>query len=157
MATITYLVGDATKPIGDGNKVICHICNDIGAWGAGFVLAVSKRWKKPKEEYRNWYKSKTNFVLGNNQYVKVEDDIVIANMIGQRGIRNPFNGVPPIRYDAVEKCLEKLAIACEKKNATVHMPRIGCGLAGGTWDEIEKIINRTLIAHNVNVFVYDFE
>ena len=25
------------------------------------------------------------------------------------------------------------------------MPRIGCGLAGGTWDKIEAIINETLL------------
>jgi hypothetical protein len=40
---IQYIAGDATAPIGDGNKIIAHVCNDIGAWGAGFVLAISKR------------------------------------------------------------------------------------------------------------------
>ncbi len=37
------------------------------------------------------------------------------------------------------------------------MPRIGCGLAGGKWEEIEKIIIRTLIHRQVDVYVYDFE
>jgi hypothetical protein len=37
------------------------------------------------------------------------------------------------------------------------MPRIGCGLAGGNWIEIEKIVNRTLIDKNIKVTVYDFE
>ncbi|MEV6001124.1 Appr-1-p processing protein, partial [Streptomyces griseomycini] len=27
-----------------GVKVIAHVCNDIGGWGKGFVLAVSRRW-----------------------------------------------------------------------------------------------------------------
>lgn len=26
---ITYLKGDATQPIGDGCKIIIHICNDM--------------------------------------------------------------------------------------------------------------------------------
>lgn len=28
---ITYLKGDATTPTATGNKIIVHICNDIGA------------------------------------------------------------------------------------------------------------------------------
>jgi hypothetical protein len=39
--------------------------------------------------------------------------------------------------------------------ATVHMPRIGCGLAGGTWDRIGPIVERTLSAKNIGAFVYD--
>jgi O-acetyl-ADP-ribose deacetylase (regulator of RNase III) len=42
---IFYMTGDATAPVGEGQKLIVHVCNDIGAWGAGFVLALSKRWK----------------------------------------------------------------------------------------------------------------
>ncbi len=43
MKEISYLVGDATTPDTQGPKIISHICNDIGAWGKGFVLAISKR------------------------------------------------------------------------------------------------------------------
>ena len=38
MATIHYIKGDATQPQAKGNKVIAHICNDLGGWGKGFVL-----------------------------------------------------------------------------------------------------------------------
>jgi hypothetical protein len=44
MAMIYYAKGDASKPIGAGPKMICHITNNRGGWGAGFVLALSKRW-----------------------------------------------------------------------------------------------------------------
>jgi O-acetyl-ADP-ribose deacetylase (regulator of RNase III) len=50
MQAINYIKGDATAPISKGEKIICHICNDIGGWGKGFVLAISKRWKEPEEE-----------------------------------------------------------------------------------------------------------
>lgn len=49
---IQYITGDATDPTGGGNKIIAHVCNDIGAWGAGFVLAISRRWPQPEAEYR---------------------------------------------------------------------------------------------------------
>lgn len=36
------------------------------------------------------------------------------------------------------------------------MPRIGTGLAGGKWQEIETIVNDTLSAADIAVTVYDF-
>ncbi|MDR4891759.1 MULTISPECIES: macro domain-containing protein [unclassified Chryseobacterium] len=157
MKTIQYLKGDATVPEAKGIKIIAHICNDVGGWGKGFVLAVSRRWEEPEKEYRNWhhFRSKNNFALGEIQLVQVERYIYVANMVGQKGIKTGSKGVP-VRYDAIEKGLEKLANEALELNASVHMPRIGCGLAGGKWEEIEPIIERTLLAKNVEVYVYDF-
>lgn len=158
MKTIQYIKGDATVPQTKGIKIIAHICNDIGGWGKGFVLAVSKRWEAPEKEYRNWhrFRSKNNFALGEIQIIQVEKYIYVANMIGQKGIKTGSNGVP-VRYEAIEKCLETLSNEALSLNASIHMPRIGCGLAGGKWTEIEPIIERTLLNKNVEVFVYDFE
>ena len=153
---IHYIQGDATAPESEGNKVIAHICNDIGGWGKGFVTAISRKWKEPENEYRQWFKSEENFYLGEIQLVKVEDEIWIGNMIGQHKIITNSGGIPPIRYDAVEKCLEKLAEEALQINATIHMPRIGCGLAGGKWEKIEPIIEKTLLKNNLEVYVYDF-
>lgn len=151
-----YIKGDATSPIGEGNKIIVHICNDIGAWGAGFVLALSKKWDAPEKEYREWHKKQTDFELGNVQFVQVEEDLYVANIIGQRDITKK-NSIPPIRYEAVEEGLRKVAGKAKEINASIHMPRIGSGLAGGDWNIIESIIVKTLIDNNVSVTVYDFE
>jgi O-acetyl-ADP-ribose deacetylase (regulator of RNase III) len=161
MKEINYITGDATNPIGNGNKIICHICNDIGLWGKGFVLALSKNWSEPQQQFLNWYKGRSNnsFGLGETHFVKVEkspDEIWIANMIGQHDVKSTPDG-PPIRYQAVESCLEKVHGKALKLNASIHMPRIGCGLAGGNWGKIETIIERTLISHDIQVHVYDFK
>lgn len=132
MKAIQYLQGDATSPQAEGNKVIAHICNDLGGWGKGFVLAVSRRWPEPEADYRKWHseQSQNDFGLGAVQLVQVEPEIWVANMIGQRGLKASKEG-PPIRYDALRRCLEKLAVFASGNGASVHMPRIGCGLAGG--------------------------
>ena len=156
MKNINYLKGDATNPQIGGNKIITHICNDIGGWGKGFVMAISKKWKNPESDYRQWFKTGENFHLGEIQIVQVEKDIWVCNMIGQHKTIKNSKGIPPIRYEDVEKCLEKLANEALKLNASVHMPRIGCGLAGGKWEQIEPIIKRILLEENVEVFVYDF-
>jgi O-acetyl-ADP-ribose deacetylase (regulator of RNase III) len=52
--------------------------------------------------------------------------------------------------------LQKVSDFAKAQNASVHMPRIGCGLAGGTWDQIEPLIIATLINSVISVWVYDF-
>ncbi len=154
--SISYIKGDATNPVSDGNKLIVHVCNDIGKWGKGFVMAISKKWKQPGLEYRQWYKMNNDFLLGNVQFVKVENDIWVANLIGQHKINKDENGNPPIRYDAILTGLEKVSSYAVVNKASVHMPRIGCGLAGGTWDKVEPLIITALTEKNISVTVYDF-
>src|SRR5579871_1164020 len=84
---IRYTTGDATCPISEGNKIIAHVCNDIGGWGKGFVNALSAKWNEPEKKYRAWHRSKQNFELGQVQFVRVENNIWVANMIGQKDIR----------------------------------------------------------------------
>lgn len=152
---IHYLKADATVPQAEGNIVIAHICNDIGAWGKGFVLALSKRWKYPEKQYKQWYKEGEDFALGEVQFVSVEEKIWVANLIGQHNIYRDENGDPPIRYEAVKRGLQIIADFAYEINAKVQMPRIGCGLAGGSWDRIEKLIRQTLLRKNIEVFVCD--
>lgn len=136
---INYIVGDATNPQGPGNKIIAHCCNDIGGWGRGFVVALSKKWKEPEECYRKWYKTgEPNFGLGEVQFVKVEENLQIANIIGQHGVA--FEEGPPIRYEAIRAGMLKLKEKAEQEAASIHIPRIGCKLAGGNWNEIFNIL-----------------
>lgn len=156
MNDIQYIKGDATSPQPSGNKIIVHVCNDIGGWGKGFVMAISKRWKEPEKQYREWFKSKNDFELGNVQFVQVEENLWVANLIGQHKINKDENGEAPIRYNAIEEGLEAVSDFAKTNNASVHMPRIGCGLAGGKWEMIEPIILKTLSDQDIKVVVYDF-
>lgn len=152
---IRYIKGDATSPQGSGKKIIAHICNDIGKWGRGFVLAISKKWKEPENEYLWWwFNISGDFEMGEVQFVDVGNDIVVANMIGQKGIKKEGCN-PPIRYGAVDTCLKRVSEKALEINAEVHMPRIGCGLAGGKWEEIEPLIKKNLLNKGINVHVYD--
>lgn len=157
MTAINYIKGDATLPVGEGNKIIVHVCNDVGGWGRGFVMAISKRWPEPESQYREWHRSQKGFELGEVQFVQVQDDLWVANMIAQRGTRPSKEGVLPIRERAIKQGLEKVKDFAKTHHCSVHMPRIGCGLAGGKWEDIEPIIKIQLVAHEVDTTVYDFE
>jgi O-acetyl-ADP-ribose deacetylase (regulator of RNase III) len=156
MVNLNITQGDATRPTAPGPKILVHVCNDIGGWGKGFVLAISKRWKAPEQAFRAWHQSGADFELGNVQFVQVEEDLWIANLIGQHKIHKDENGNPPIRYDAIRQGLSKIQAKAKELNATVHMPRIGCGLAGGKWEQIQPILEEELLAFGIEVTVYDF-
>ncbi|MEV7889239.1 macro domain-containing protein [Streptomyces sp. NPDC002817] len=156
MSEITYIRGDATTPSVTGVKVIAHVCNDIGGWGKGFVLALSRRWPEPEKEFRAWHRGRAgnDFGLGSVQFVRVEPYVWVANMVGQRGIRTGSKGVP-VRYEAIDAALEKLAAKATELDASVHMPRIGCGLAGGKWSRVEPLVRERLVGKGIAVTVYD--
>lgn len=178
---IKYIKGDATYPekvVPEGVKLIVHIVNDIGAWGAGFVLALNKRWPQPKALYRSTFDTyKTlgqTYVrpLGQVDIVRVDkdQDIYVVNLVGQTDIRpkrledvdaksclmsEVKDGlVMPVRYDAIYNglCELKRRINQYHYYFTLHMPKIGSGLAGGNWSKIEKIINEIFKENEVYVY-----
>ncbi|MEV0090743.1 macro domain-containing protein [Streptomyces sp. NPDC050738] len=156
MTGIEYAQGDATAPLGKGIKVIAHVCNDQGGWGKGFVLALSRRWPEPEAAYRRWHRERAgnDFGLGAVQYVEVGPYTWVANMVGQHGMRTGSKGVP-VRYEAIGTALGAVAGRAAELGASVHMPRIGCGLAGGKWSRVEPLIAERLVARGIPVTVYD--
>lgn len=160
MIPIKYLIGDATEPVDTtpGPRIIAHVCNDLGGWGAGFVLALSAKWPEPEAAYRKLATRDTEFYnlrLGVTQYVPVNEDLWVVNMVAQHGYRASESNPVPLDYNALAMCLSDLRQRCLTWRASVHMPRIGCGLAGGTWDQVEPVIIEMLSAYDVPCYVYD--
>jgi O-acetyl-ADP-ribose deacetylase (regulator of RNase III) len=146
-----YLIGNALKPV-KKPAMIVHICNDIGGFGKGFVVALSEKYPETKRQYQAWF-AKGHPQLGEVQFVQVSPEICVANMIAQHDIR--WQGkVPPVRYTALETCLKKAYEKALQDNLTVASPRIGAVLSGGEWPVIEDILKRTM---TVDTYVYTLE
>lgn len=154
MIPITYVRGDATQPVGSGLKYLCHIVNGRGLWGKGFVVAVSRRWMQVRKAYKDWAKDKEEFYVGNIQLVPVRDDLVVVNMIAQLDIARSKDD-RPLDYQALGDCLGMVAAVADG-SGSVHMPRIGCGLAKGSWQMVEPLIVRHLCERDIPVTVYDW-
>lgn len=149
---ISYEIGDATDPKGPRPIIIAHICNDYGGWGRGFVVALSKKWPEPERLYRLLSKGNNpSFELGQVQFVLVQPDVIVANMVAQHGDSTPTYRA--VKYTELEHCLVSVASKANDLGASVAMPRIGCGLGGGVWTEIEQIIEKTM--PDIKVVVYD--
>lgn len=52
---ITYLMGDATHPRGEGFRILAQIVNDRSMiWGAEFGRAVRRKWPAVQEDFAKW-------------------------------------------------------------------------------------------------------
>lgn len=157
MGLIKYLVGDVTTPDIKEKKggIIAHVCNDVDAWGSGVVLAISRKWKQPEVEFHRIPKNYRK--VGYVQFIPVGSNFFVANMIAQNGLRFNDFGVPAVNYAAIEVTLNKTADFADSLNIDIHMPRIGCFRAGGSWEVMELIILRVLRKHKCDVYIYDLK
>ena len=170
MKKINYLIGDATDPVPDPNgwsRAIIHVVNNRPAWGKGFVLSVSKRWKLPEAAYYLWASSGVRgggaagadpgdqFCLGGIQPVRVAEKLWVINMLAQHDL-SEINGVPQIRYRALAEALDRVqTFAYFNEIGSLHAPRIGAGLAGGDWNKIEALLQERIWESRMRIFIYD--
>lgn len=154
-SAILYERGDALSPIGTGQKLVAHIVNDKAvAWGGrSFASQVRTTWPTVQASFRAWA-AEHGLQLGSIHVAKATDDISVVSLVAQHGYRP--TGRPLIRYDALEAGLRALADVAHANAASVHMPRIGTGNAGGNWDLIVGMIEETLVARGIRVTIYDF-
>lgn len=155
---IIFVVGDATLPQSANNTIIAHSCNDLGVFGAGFVVPLGNRYPTVREKYLQWAQDRKTednkpFELGEVQFVKVENTLWVANIIGQKGVG--FKRGPAVQYEAIYDGFNKVAKFAKNALAEVVMPRIGCGLGGGDWVIVEKLIEQTFVKNGVKVTVCD--
>jgi O-acetyl-ADP-ribose deacetylase (regulator of RNase III) len=161
---ISYHVGDVTLTDLPDPVVIAHIVNDAGRFGAGVSGAIAKRYPTARRGYLTWHADMNPMIsrpcqLGENLWVPVGRDIGreagdrwVVHMVAQRGTRTKAKP-KPLDLDALDRCLHQLAGASFVVDTPIAMPRIGCGLAGGTWEEVEPLIKSHL--GDLDVHVYD--
>lgn len=142
--------GSATsaKPtsIADGTVrgvIIAHLCNNENKWGAGFVLAINDLSLAARNAYRAFCKDHNDQVpLGTTQFVEVQPDVWIANMIAQNGTdKSKVADGCLVDYNALNTCLKTVFERAVRLGCDVYIPSgIGSGLAGGDKSYIHDII-----------------
>jgi hypothetical protein len=155
--------GDACEPQRiDPNEtvVIPHCCNNGGKWGAGFVLALSKKWGEPKVYYKEFCKRNSILpILGKTNFVTCDDKTIVANMIAQDGTVGKDNP-KPIKYKALVNCMADVAAFIQhydKPPVRIHCCKFGSDLAGGTWKFIVELIDELWLSQGIDVIVYEYE
>ena len=134
----TEIQGDLIKAF-KNDKTICaivHGCNCFNTMGAGIALPIKQNFPAA---YAADLKTEKGDIdkLGNYTFAQTEYGIVI-NAYTQYD----YNGKPGTincDYAAIMRVFEK--INADFKGKKIAIPKIGCGLAGGDWKEVSRIIN----------------
>ena len=141
--------GDATAVARTSKNgvIIAHIVNCKGAWGGGFVLALSKMSPIPEAAYRAWHKQcQGDIPLGETQFVEVTTGKFVANMCAQKSVDRKADGPCLIDYPALERCLRVTFLRALRLGYQIHIPAgMGSGLAGGDKAKILEIIDRLIV------------
>ena len=146
---IRYLEADALLPVTPGPKIIAFVVNDkVKKWGGGFALEVSKTWP----QVQTAFEESGELRLGSIHVTAVADDITTVAMVAQHGYRRGSR--PGIRYPALNNSLSGLGDVALGIGASIHLPLIGAGQAGGDWRVIEELIEDNLVQRGIPVTVY---
>lgn len=161
MAELKYIQGDLFSHLKDEKlTIIPHVCNDVGGWGAGFVLSLSKFSKKPERFYREYFSANRPGPrnLGNIQMVNITNNIKVANMISQHGYKKE-NNKKPLKYWALVDCMKKInrylqSHSIDFSDVTIKAPKFGSALAGGRWEIVEALIIDIWLDYEINIEIY---
>lgn len=152
---ITEVTGDALAPRGVGPKLIAHVIPDTPKpWGgAGFASKVRRSfpevWNRFKHETIDAQRTPA---LGDVFVAPVHDDVSMAHMVAQHGIGAART--QRLRYAALAQCLSEVRVQAKQLGATVHMPRVGTGHGGASWDVVKELITEELVDKGVATTVY---
>lgn len=151
--TLKVVQGDLLQSECD---IIIHQANCLGIMGAGIA-------KQIKNLYPEVYKADLSFPIpvkdlnrvGEFSYAEVTNPYTnkkqtIVNMYSQYDI-----GKGKTNYYAMEKALKKIILFYLSPAKKIGLPYgIGCGLAGGDWEEVYSILEKVSEEYHQDLYLY---
>lgn len=145
---ISYVKGDLLTV---QHGIIAHGCNAQGVMGSGVAKAVRAKYPDAYLEYKIFCEKEADKsrLVGQTSWYHPNRHLFIANCITQNFFGG--DGALYLDYEGLEKCMVHLSYV--NAGLPIHMPKIGCGLGGGDWQVVSKIIEKSI--RSVPVFVYE--
>ncbi|XP_010155259.1 PREDICTED: chromodomain-helicase-DNA-binding protein 1-like [Eurypyga helias] len=159
---IKYVMGDVTHPKAEEeDAIIVHCLDDSGRWGrGGLFTALEARSDQPRKIYEKAGMMK-DLELGGTLLFPIDDkksrkkgQDLLALIVAQH--RDRSNNLSGVKLSALEKGLKKIYLAAKKRNATVHLPRIGYATKGFNWYGTERLIRKYLATRGIPTLIYYF-
>lgn len=134
---ITEVQGNLLKQPVD---IIAHQTNCVGAMGAGIAKQIRDTLLS-REEFQKYVTvchQKGASLLGQTQLLTLSDGRILANCFGEN---IPTSRGLDTDYDALMHSLARVRNYACTHNLSVGLPGLmGCGLAGGDWKIVRKMI-----------------
>ena len=120
--------------------LVLHGCNCFNRMGAGIALQIAKRYPQVLETDKKTRKGDPS-KLGTNALVPVlSGRFKIVNMYTQYN----YGSGEHLNYEALETCLNLLALQYHRQPVRIGYPLVGGGLAGGDPERIKKLFDYCL-------------
>ena len=145
----------------DANEdIICQQVNCQGVMGSGLAKQIRDKYTEVYVAYKQLCSMyKPNEILGFAQIVECNDGKLVCNIAGQLNYGKEKQHTD---YEALHNGLDSLfnsVINIKKyKGKSIAIPyKIGCGLGGGDWDVVYKIIENLVNYYNCDITIYKKE
>ena len=152
---LTEITGDILN-VKDG--IICHQVNYYGVMGGGVAASIAENILTDAQyaEYSEYCKTAGRTALGTVQFLGCGGGLIVANMFCQDEAR--ARGGPPdmsiTDYDAMRRCLVRVRSMAVLQGKRLYFPRkLGCGIAGGSWDTVKYILGDVFGNYPVEAFI----
>lgn len=141
--------GDLIRAALDGEvNVIAHQCNCFNNMGAGIAPQIKKAFPKA------WYADNATLKGDKDKFGKLsyaqDGNVLVFNLYGQYSYGRGVN----TSYTMLRKSLEQMSrmLWSKRNEVKIGLPKIGCGLGGGSWEIVSQIIQEELKEFDVTVY-----
>lgn len=138
-------------------KYIAHGVNAQNVMGSGVAKVLFDKYPSVKEDYHFYHKEYEEHIDSNEELLGIYS---VSDQSDGKSILNcytqEFYGYDErkyVSYDAIFNCFKSMVDLGVKE---IAIPKIGCGLAGGNWEIVSRIIDDAT-GDNLDVYVYYLE
>ena len=113
--------------------------------GAGLALQIRRHYPKHYEDFLDWKEYRIGDGMGTNVITQENEELFIAGLCAQLRYGR-LAGETYTRADAFRACVHGVKKYSDQYAIyPVYFPwKIGCGLGGGDWGEIQRIIREIM-------------
>ena len=135
--------------------VIVHGCNCFCKMGSGIAKQIVEKCPAAYEADKETSPGDKN-KLGKITYAFMKGEgFYVVNAYTQ--FKYGYDGERYVDYDAVRSCFKKIKQKFGMKmgrQLKFGIPKIGCGLAGGDWEIVSKIIDEEMKGEDITLVIY---
>lgn len=158
---LKYVKGDLLE---SDCTVIMHQANCFSIMGAGVAKAIADKYPNAKKVDKESHYS-PEYKYGKFTYSVEDNGVTIANLYGQFNLGRFKSYEEKVERERMLRMAVNLFLFSAKANnsGTVNLKKvgvpykIGCGISGGDWDVVARILNEASQTHDIDIYIYKLE
>lgn len=154
-----YKVGDLIEAAKSGEvNIIAHGANCFCTMGSGIAPLIKRAFPAAYDADQSTIKGATaklgTYTVGRD----ADSSVVVYNLYSQHGFWGRNKGQRDLNYnalyDALDTMSKDISLVCDLEEVRVGLPKIGSGLAGGSWHVIQAMIEDTFVKRGITTTIY---